>query len=129
MSFFKLKNNEVSIRISNSKHNYAHIFLVNSKDGNVTKSQKNDFKVSVIELCGIRGGSFPTGYSNKDLFGTSNLDVDCFFAAFASTKVSDFFTSVKSMKNNYNSYVLENAVYILEENVQTNKFRIMKFDW
>lgn len=129
MSFFKLKNNEVGIRISNSKHNYAHMFLLKSSDGKVTKSQKNDFKVSQIELNGIRGGSFPTGYSNKDLFGTSNLDVDCFFAAFASTKVSDFFTSVKSMKNNYNSYVLENAVYILEENVQTNKFRIMKFDW
>ncbi len=128
LSFFKLNDGKLGIRISNSKHNYAHMFLLSELNGEVLKNEKTEFDVSVIKLNGIRGGSFPTGYSNKSDFGSNNLNVDTFFAAFASEKVAEYFKSVKDLKNNYNCYVLENGIYVLEENPD-KEFRLMKFDW
>jgi hypothetical protein len=127
--FFKLNGGQLGMRISNSKHNYAHMFLLNDADGKITKTKKVEFKVSIIELNGIRGTSFPTGYSFKETFGKNNLNVDTFFAEFASPKVAEFFKSVKDKSHNYNSYVLADGVYILEENLTSKAFRLMKFDW
>ncbi|MBF6607664.1 MAG: hypothetical protein ITG00_02880 [Flavobacterium sp.] len=129
LSFFKLNDGKLGIRISNSKHHYAHMFLLNELNGEVLKNKKTEFDVSVIKLNGIRGGSFPTGYSNKTDFGGNSLNVDTFFAAFASDKVDAFFKSVKDRKNNYNAFVLENGIYVLEENPDKDLFRLMKFNW
>ena len=128
VSFFNLKG-KLGLRISSQKHDYSHMFLLNEKDGKVTNTKKVEFSVSPILLNGIRGGSFPTGYSSKADFGKLNLNVDTFFASFASKNVEAFFKSVKDKKYNYNSFILENGIYLLEENLDNESFRLIKFDY
>ncbi len=128
VSFYKLNEKQLGIQISNSKHNYSHMFLLNNEDGKAIENKKVNFSVSAIMLNGIRGGSFKTGYNSKDDFGKNNLNKDTFFADFVSTEVESFFKSVKNKKNNYNCYVLKNGVYILEEDFDASTFRLLKFD-
>ncbi|MFD1014923.1 hypothetical protein [Winogradskyella rapida] len=129
VEFFNLKNEQKGIRISNKNHDYSFMFLLNNSDGKVTKNKKVEFKVSNIKLQGIRGGSFPTGYSSKKDYGKNNLNVNTFFASFISPSVSEYFESVKSKKNNYNSFILDTGIYILEEDLESELFRLMKFEY
>ena len=129
VAFFDLENDQKGIRISNSNHDYSFMFLFNDSDGKVTKDKKVEFKVSKTKLYGIRSGAFPTGYSSKADFGKNDLNVDTFFAAFLSPKVAAFFETVKDESNNYNSFILDSGIYILEENEDKEAFRLMKFEY
>lgn len=129
---FYFLNDTIGLKINRTDKTNGNCFmyLLNSLDGKITKNKKSEFKIDGNTFNAYRGGSFETGYMAKESFGKLKLDIDALFAAFASPKVEKFLSSQpKDAELNYGCSVNEKGVYLLEEDNEENKFRLMKFNW
>ncbi len=130
VNFYYLKDNTIGFRISNVNHKYFYMYLLNKSDGKISKERKVEFKIKSTLLYGYKGGSFKTGYQIKEGFGKNNLEKNTIFATFVSPKVEQFFKSKnKDSELNYDCNISEKGIYMIEENVDENKFRLLKFNW
>ncbi|WP_337966341.1 hypothetical protein [uncultured Flavobacterium sp.] len=128
VDFFYLNDNQFGFGIKKTKDNFAFMYEIDSKKGQITKDVKVTYKVDNILLNGIRGGSFPTGYSVDEIFGDNNVDINTIYANFLNPKVADFFKTQMKSKRNYETSITKNGIFIIEENVKENSFRLMKFN-
>lgn len=126
--FFHLNDNQLGFGIKKTKDEFAFINEIDAEKGEITRDAKVTYKVDNILLYGIRGGSFPTGYSVDKIFGDNNLNMFTIYANFFNPKVADFFKSQIKSKFNYDTSITKNGIFIIEENVKENSFRLMKFN-
>lgn len=128
VDFFYLNDTQFGFGIKKTKDNFSFMYEVDSEKGQITRDAKVTYKVDNILLNGIRGGSFPTGYSVDKIFGDNNVDMFTIYANFLNPKVADFFKSQMKSKRNYETSITKNGIFIIEENVKENSFRLMKFN-
>lgn len=126
--FFYLNDTQLGFGIKKTKDEFAFIYEIDSEKGKITRDAKVNYKVDNILLYGIRGGSFPTGYSVDKIFGENNVDMFTIYANFFNPKVADFFKSQIKSKLNYDTSITKNGIFIIEENVKENSFRLLKFN-
>lgn len=124
-----LKNNQFGFRIYSFYEKYAHLFLINAKDGKITRNQNTEFKIEDYRWAGINNGSFPTGYALEKEYPKKHMDINAIYAGFLNPKVNTFLSKPSNVDLNYNCEINGNGIYLIEEDVDAKKFKLMKFDW
>ncbi|HMK05938.1 MAG TPA: hypothetical protein VK476_00300, partial [Flavobacterium sp.] len=78
---------------------------------------------------GIKDGSFKTGYAMDKVYKKKHFDINTIFAAFLNPKVDAFLKTASKGDMNYNCEITKNGIYFIEENMDAETFKLMKFDW
>ena len=124
-----LQNNQFGLNIYSEFEKYAHFFLINSKDGEVIKTQSPLYKIDQYRRYGVNKGSFCTGFFMEKEFKNKYMDINTIFAAFLNPKVHTFLSKSSNEDLNYNCRINSNGIYLMEEEVEAKKFKLMEFNW
>lgn len=129
VDFRMLPNNQFGLNIYSEFEKYAHMFLMSSKDGKVIKNQSPLYKIDQYRHAGVNNGSFSTGFVMEKEYKNKYMDMNTVFAAFLSPKVNSLLSKASTDNMNYNCEIRTNGIFMIEEDMTTKKFQLMKFDW
>ncbi|WP_309642640.1 hypothetical protein [Flavobacterium sp.] len=129
VDFRMLPNNQFGLNIYSEFEKYAHMFLMGSKDGKVIKNQSPFYKIDQYRHAGVDNGSFRTGFVMEKEFKNKYMDINTVFATFLSPKVNTLLSKASTGNMNYNCEITNNGIFMIEEDMTTKQFQLMKFDW
>ncbi|WP_053989983.1 hypothetical protein [Mangrovimonas sp. TPBH4] len=135
MEFYEEINGSIGISVSKwNTMKFSHMFVIDTKDGHIVKSDKIDFKVDKAFHQGYKKGvkkdnALVAGISMKDNYGDNLLDFETIFAAYVNTGLKDYLQTKKDEELRFNSRITSEGIYLIEENLEDKIYKLMKFEW
>jgi hypothetical protein len=126
---FSKNQGNIGFLINSFYEKYTHMYMLDSKKGEIIKNKKPEIKIEGNMLEGIRGSAFPTGYAIEKVYVNKHMDINTVFASFLNPKIDAFLKSKSEDDLNYNCKISYNGIYIIEENYKNKNLRLLKFNW
>lgn len=129
--FIMLPNGQISLQINNFYEKYAFMFLLDSIGGTLQNTKDINFKIEGNRLEGINVSAFPTGYYLKEVYPNLHFDLNTLYALNIQNKLLEYLNQYKNSKIdiNFNSVIIKEGIYVIQQNEKTKEIKLLKFDW